>query len=111
MSAGSTLLALLIGASVLAFGIPIGPRSWRALREQPPSPRMSLLRLLLRLTSGMVFVVAALGFNSAMHAARWVSVVEVVGMAVGLSGEVARYKVAQRLRVGIADRPTSHESR
>jgi hypothetical protein len=61
----------------------------------------------MRAVSAMVFLADVFWFNSTAHPPAWVPVVEALGVGIFLSGEVARYQLAKRLRVKIADRPTS----
>ena len=98
---GDTLLPSLVAiASLALLSAPIGPRSLHALRDAPPSPRASMLRLLLRAAGGAGLIVALSWLNSANHWAWWILLGAYAGVGVGLAGEVSRFTLARRLRAG-----------
>jgi hypothetical protein len=82
-SGGDALRAVLLVVSLALLGIPIGPRSLEDLRRDPPSQRLSVVRLALRGIGAVGFLVVAAWYVSALH---WSEC------------SVARYLLAERLR-------------
>lgn len=97
-SGGDTLRAVLLFATLALLGVPIGPRSLRELRKDPPSQRLSAVTLALRGIGALGFLAVTAWFVSAFHWSEWVVVFAVAAVGVTLTGSVARYSLAERLR-------------
>jgi hypothetical protein len=106
-SGGDTLRAVLLLGTLVLLLVPVGPESAREFRKNPPSQRKSAVRLALRVIGALGFLAVTAWYVSALHWSTWVVPFAVVAVGVTLSGSVARYALAKRLRAAARLGPAS----